>query len=91
MLRYNRTNRHLTSASIQRQGSAKLNSLNDLAAARGQKLSQMALSWILHNDAITTVLIGASRSEQIEDNVRCIEKLDFSEEEIAKIENILRQ
>lgn len=70
---------------------AKLNSLNDIAATRGQKLSQMALSWILHNDAVTTVLIGASRPEQIEDNVRCVEKLNFSEDEIAKIENILRQ
>lgn len=43
----------------------KLNKLNDIAASRGQPLSQMALSWVLHNKAVTTVLIGASRPEQI--------------------------
>lgn len=68
---------------------AKLNKLNDLAAERGQKLSQMALSWVLHNKAVATVLIGASRPEQIIENVACIENLDFTDSEIAAIENIL--
>lgn len=70
---------------------AKLNRLNDIAAARGQKLSQMAIAWILHNPAITTVLIGASRPEQIEDNVKAIEKLDFTDDEIEAIEKILAE
>ncbi len=68
----------------------KLNDLNDIAAARGQKLSQLALSWVLNNKAVATVLIGASRPEQIVENVACIEKLDFTAEEIEKIEEILR-
>jgi L-glyceraldehyde 3-phosphate reductase len=67
----------------------KLNALNDVAASRGQKLSQMALSWVHRNDKITTVLIGASRPEQIIDNVKCIENLTFTPEEILAIEDIL--
>ena len=70
---------------------AKLNKLNAVAANRGQKLSQMALSWVLHNPAVATVLIGASRPEQIVENVACIEKLEFSPEELAEIENILAE
>ena len=68
---------------------AKLNKLNDIAAKRGQKLSQMALSWVLHNKAVATVLIGASRAEQIVENAACIEKLDFTTGEIAAIEAVL--
>ena len=63
--------------------------LNEMAASRGQTLAQMALAWVLHNPAVTTVLIGASRPEQIAENVRCIEHLEFTAEEIAKIEEIL--
>lgn len=66
----------------------RLNKLNDIAANRGQTLSQMALSWVLHNKAVATVLIGASRPEQITENVKCIEKLDFTEEEITAIDTI---
>lgn len=66
----------------------RLNTLNDIAANRGQTLSQMALSWVLHNKAVATVLIGASRPEQIAENVKCIEKLDFTEEEIKAIDTI---
>lgn len=68
---------------------AKLNKLNDIAAARGQKLAQMALSWVLSNPAVTTVLIGASRPSQIIDNAAAIEKLVFSPEEIAAIESVI--
>ncbi len=67
----------------------RLNALNEIAASRGQKLSQMAIAWILHNPAITTVLVGASRTEQIKDNVKALENLTFSEEEIQRIEEIL--
>jgi L-glyceraldehyde 3-phosphate reductase len=67
----------------------KIRKLNAIAAERGQKLSQMALSWILHNPAVATVLIGASRPEQIVENVQCIQKIDFSEDELAAIEAVL--
>lgn len=68
---------------------SRLNALNEIAEKRGQKLSQMALSWVLHNEAVATVLIGASRPEQIIENAACIEKLDFTDNEIAEIEKIL--
>ncbi|MCH5324376.1 MAG: aldo/keto reductase [Eubacterium sp.] len=68
----------------------KLNKLNDIAAARGQSLAQMALAWVLHNPAVTTVIIGASRPQQIIDNVAAANSTDFTDEEINKIEEILR-
>ena len=68
----------------------RLNKLNDIAEARGQKLSQMALAWVLHNKAVTTVLIGASSPAQISENASCIDNLDFSAEEIAAIEETLK-
>lgn len=70
---------------------ARLNALNHMAEKRGQTLSQMALSWVLHNKAVTTVLIGASRPAQITENAACIQKLDFTEEELSEIENILAE
>jgi len=70
---------------------AKLNKLNAIAERRGQKLSQMALSWVLHNPAVATVLIGASRPEQIVENAACMNRLDFSAEELAEIEAVLAE
>ncbi len=67
----------------------RLNKLNEIAAARGQKLSQMALSWVLSNEAVTSVIIGASRPQQIIDNVECIRNLEFTREEISAIEEAL--
>ncbi|MCM1308542.1 MAG: aldo/keto reductase [Butyrivibrio sp.] len=66
----------------------RLNGLNGIAKKRGQKLSQMALSWVLNNPAVTTVLVGASRPEQIAENVKCIERLDFTAEEIAAVNEL---
>lgn len=56
-----------------------------MAAERGQSLAQFALSWILKDDDITSVLIGASRPSQITDCVKCISNTSFTEEELAKI------
>ena len=67
----------------------KLKKLNEIAANRGQKLSQMALSWVLRDDKITTVLIGASRPEQITENLQAVFKTDFSQEELSAIEDTL--
>lgn len=69
----------------------KLNALNDIAASRGQKLSQMALSWVLSNKAVTTVLIGASRPEQISENAEAVRKTEFTAEETEKIERLLAE
>ncbi|GGI95335.1 glyceraldehyde 3-phosphate reductase [Alicyclobacillus cellulosilyticus] len=68
----------------------KVRKLNDLAAKRGQSLAQMALAWVLRGGRVTSALIGASRVSQIEENVRAIDHLDFTEEELAQIEAILK-
>lgn len=68
---------------------AKLNKLNGIAANRGQKLSQMALSWVLREGKVTTVLIGASSPAQIEENVGAIAKMEFTQEEINSLEEVL--
>ncbi|QLR44115.1 L-glyceraldehyde 3-phosphate reductase [Enterobacter sp. RHBSTW-00994] len=68
---------------------AKVRRLNELAEHRGQKLSQMALAWILRHDTVTSVLIGASKTAQIDDAVGMLENRHLSEEELAAIETIL--
>ena len=70
---------------------SRLNKLNDIAAERGQTLAQTALSWVLHNKAVTTVIIGASRPQQIIENAECVKHLDVSDEEIRKIEAVLAE
>lgn len=79
----------LKESSITEEVLSKVERLNDIAKERNQSLAQMALSWILRRDRVTSVLIGASRVEQIEDNIRILENMDFSEEELARIDEIL--
>lgn len=67
----------------------KVERLNHLAGERGQTLAEMALCWNLRGDHLNTVLIGASRPEQIENNVKILEGTDFSEEELKRIDEIL--
>ncbi len=76
---------------ITEETKTRIEKLNWLAADRGQSLAQMALAWVLRQPAVTSALIGASRPEQIENAAGTIEKLKFSEQELAKIEQILRQ
>jgi L-glyceraldehyde 3-phosphate reductase len=68
---------------------AKVRKLNDLAIARGQKLSQMALAWVLRGDKVTSVLIGASKTSQLDDAVGMLANRQFSEAECADIDAIL--
>jgi L-glyceraldehyde 3-phosphate reductase len=68
---------------------AKVIKLNDLALKRGQNLAQMALSWILKDDRITSVLIGVSKPEQVTDSIKCLENISFSKEELEIINAIL--
>ena len=68
----------------------KVQALDPLARARGQSLAQMALAWTLHLPAVTSALIGASSVAQLEDNLRALDHLDFSAEEVAKIDAALR-
>ena len=68
----------------------KVKKLNELAQSREQTLAQMALAWVLRHETMTSVLIGASKVSQIEEAVSMINKLDFSTDELEKIETILR-
>ncbi|HZU86314.1 MAG TPA: L-glyceraldehyde 3-phosphate reductase [Anaerolineaceae bacterium] len=67
----------------------KAQKLNDLAKSRGQTLAQMALAWVLRHEAMTSVLIGASKVAQIEDAVGALQRLDFSPDELQRIDAIL--
>ena len=68
----------------------KIKALNEIAESRNQNLAQMAISWILKDDRITSVLIGASKTSQILDSVKATENTVFSEEELATINTILK-
>ncbi|WP_050180069.1 L-glyceraldehyde 3-phosphate reductase [Domibacillus robiginosus] len=68
---------------------AQIRALNDIAAERGQSLAQMALAWVLRGERVTSALIGASKVSQIEENVKALDNLHFSPEELNKIELIV--
>jgi L-glyceraldehyde 3-phosphate reductase len=65
---------------------AHVRNLNELAASRGQTLAQLALAWALRDQRVTSVLVGASSVEQLEDNLGALDRLDFSDEELARID-----
>ena len=67
----------------------KINALNELAENRGQTLAQMATAWVLHNPSVTSALIGASRPAQLAENVRALDNLAFSKEELHSIDKIV--
>ena len=67
----------------------KVRLLNELAVARNQTLAQLALAWLMKDKRITTVLIGASKPEQVLNSIACLENLHFSTEELNKINSIL--
>ena len=81
-------NAFLKKASLTEEKIEKIRKLNDMALSRGQSLAQMALGWVLSNDAVTSVLIGASRPEQILDCLKSLQSPAFSEEELIKIDEI---
>jgi L-glyceraldehyde 3-phosphate reductase len=68
----------------------KAKKLNELALKRGQNLAQMALSWILKDERITSVLIGVSKPEQVTDSIKCLDNIKFSDEELKLINSILK-
>lgn len=67
----------------------KVRALNEIATERGQSLTQMALAWILRDGKVTSVLIGASRPEQILENIKALDNITFTEEECSRIDEIL--
>ena len=80
--------RFLKESSITEQRLGQIRRLNDLAQSRGQTLAQMALAWVLKDGIITSVLVGASKPEQILDNIKATENLSFTEEELKLIDEI---
>ena len=81
--------RYLKPDAITAEKIAKVSALNEIAKQRGQELSQMALAWVLRDPVVTSALIGASRPEQIIENVKALDAAPFTAEELAAIEAIL--
>lgn len=80
--------RFLQEGSLTKKRLQQICELNDIAADRGQTLAQMALSWVLRDGDVSSVLIGASKPEQILENVGIVHKVEFTEGEIVKIDGI---
>lgn len=80
--------RFLKESSISAEQLKKISELNQIAQNRGQSLAQMALSWVYSREGITSVLIGASKPEQITENLKMTHNLHFTEEELKEIDRI---
>jgi L-glyceraldehyde 3-phosphate reductase len=77
----------LTEESVERNID-RIRALNDIAARRGQKLSQMALAWELRDPRVTSAVIGVSSVKQLEENLGALDNLSFTAEELADIDSI---
>lgn len=82
--------RYLKKDQVSDEVISKVRGLNDIALNRGQSLAQMAIAWLLKDQRITTVLVGISKPEQLAENVEAVKNLNFSSEELEKIELILK-
>ena len=80
--------RFLKESQLSEEQMARIRALNEIAAARGQTLAEMALAWILRDGVVTSVLIGASRPAQILDNVKAIRNTSFTQEELDRIDKL---
>lgn len=83
-------NGHLKEEEITTEKVSKIKELHKIAIERGQSLAQMALAWLLKDKRVTSVLIGASSVSQLNSNIECTQKMNFSETELQKIEKVLR-
>lgn len=88
--RIRRDGRYLRESSLTDTKMEKIRALNELAKERGQSLAQMALAWVYQDPAITSVLMGASRPQQIIDNLGMLNSPAFTEEELSRIETIVK-
>jgi len=82
--------RYLKKNQVSEEVIKKVRGLNEIALGRGQSLAQMAIAWLLKDPRITTVLVGVSKPEQLAENVNAVKNLNFSPEELKKIEDILQ-
>lgn len=69
---------------------SKIKALNEIAEQRGQSLAEMALAWVLKDDLVTSVIIGASSVSQLEDNMKAVRNTSFMEEELERIDRIMK-
>ena len=83
--------RFLKESSVSETTLSKISKLNEIAKRRGQSLAQMALSWVYAKDTVTSVLIGASKPEQILDNLGMLKNVEFTAEELKEIDSIALQ
>ena len=81
---------HLRRSQVTPEVVEKARALNRIAARRGQTLAEMALAWLLRDKRVTSVLVGASSVEQLEDNLKALDRLSFGADELDEIENCLR-
>jgi L-glyceraldehyde 3-phosphate reductase len=89
--RVNKNIPFLTHNDISPEKMETVRKLNEIAANRGQTLAQMSIAWVLRKKAVTSALIGASKVQQIEDVAGCLENLEFFENELQEIDNILKE
>jgi len=80
--------RFLKDSALSEERLAQIRGLNEIALRRGQTLAEMALAWLLRDDVITSVLIGVSRPAQVLDNVKALENISFTPEELAEIDRL---
>lgn len=83
--------RFLKESAITQERLVQIRQLNELATQRGQSLAQMALAWVLRDGIVSSVLVGASRPEQILDNIQAVQNTRFTADELALIEKISRE
>ncbi|WP_445710519.1 aldo/keto reductase [Flavobacterium sp.] len=83
-------NGYLQSSDVTEEVIQKINALNSIAKERSQTLAQMAIAWLLKEERVTSVLVGASSINQLNDNLESLKSLNFSSEELQKIEAILK-
>lgn len=87
--RIRRDGRFLKESAITPERISQIRTLNEIAKKRGQSLAQMALAWVLKDNQVTSVLIGASRPEQILDNIGMLRHSEFTEQELQEIEAVI--
>ncbi len=81
--------RFLKEGQLSEEKLMKIRALNEIAKERGESLARMALKWVLKDDVVTSVLVGASKPEQLVENIKVIESAGFTEEELQKIDEIV--
>ncbi len=85
-----RDGRYMNEGKISAEKLAKVRALNEIALDRGQSLAQMAIAWLLKDERVTTVLLGASTPQQMLDNIGTLKNMSFASDELARIETILK-